>query len=311
MKGYKAFGENLKCRDFQYEIGKTYSIDEEPVLCKIGFHFCKTIPDCYNFYPLHESTRICEVEASGDIKEGLGGGKFVTNKITIIREITDPDKVKCNLGRDNIGYFNVGDRNLGKYNTGNENRGVCNTGHQNNGSENTGDNNTGCNNTGNYNSGSYNSGYYNYGNYNAGVGNIGNHNVGDFNFGDWNAGCFCLYSDQKIQLFDEETDWTIYIWRNSPAYKILSGVLLSLVKHNQNQYDKDIRQKLWDDLPIVERFIVYFLPNFDMNKFELCTGLHVNAEEYRIFLENKDSKSMSDVQEAFNIGYVEYLKDRM
>lgn len=296
MKGYKAFGEDLTCRNFKYKVGKTYSIDEEPVLCEIGFHFCKKLADCYMYYPIHESTRICEVEATGDIVED-SSGKCVTNKITIVREITDPDTVKCNLGKDNTGYFNIGDRNPGNYNTGNENSGICNTGCWNDGSENAGDHNSGCDNTGNYNYGHWNSGHYNKGDHNTGLCNIGKNNVGDFNFGDGHVGCFCLNSNQKIQLFDEETDWTIDTWRNSSAFNILHHVLL-------NPYDKDVKQKIWDDIPIVSRYIIYLLPNFDMNKFELCTGLHVNTEEYEFFLENKDSK----VQEVLNIGCAEYIK---
>ena len=40
MKMYKGFDKDLKCRDFQYEIGKTY---EEPTaeLCEKGFHACE------------------------------------------------------------------------------------------------------------------------------------------------------------------------------------------------------------------------------------------------------------------------------
>ena len=37
IKSYKGFDKDLKCRDFQYEIGKEY---EEPkaVACNAGFH---------------------------------------------------------------------------------------------------------------------------------------------------------------------------------------------------------------------------------------------------------------------------------
>ena len=37
MKMYKGFDKNLKCRDFQYEIGKTYTEDKAE-LCNAGFH---------------------------------------------------------------------------------------------------------------------------------------------------------------------------------------------------------------------------------------------------------------------------------
>ena len=73
MRGFKAFNEDLTCREFQYEIGQTYEMKEEPKLCERGFHFCKTIAECYNYYSMSDDTRICEVEALGviDSKEGI------------------------------------------------------------------------------------------------------------------------------------------------------------------------------------------------------------------------------------------------
>jgi hypothetical protein len=42
MLGYKAFDSDLKCRDFQYEIGCTYTIhSDEITVCSSGFHFCQ------------------------------------------------------------------------------------------------------------------------------------------------------------------------------------------------------------------------------------------------------------------------------
>ena len=64
MKGYKAFNKDLECRGMQYEIGKEYSLDDEPIICERGFHFCKSIADCYSFYEMSEDTRICEITDS-------------------------------------------------------------------------------------------------------------------------------------------------------------------------------------------------------------------------------------------------------
>ena len=60
MKAFKGFDSNLKCRDFQYEIGKEY---EEPIadLCNLGFHACENPLDVFNYYsPING--RFCEVE---------------------------------------------------------------------------------------------------------------------------------------------------------------------------------------------------------------------------------------------------------
>ncbi len=59
MKGYKAFNPDLTCRDMQYEVGKSYSMDEEPMLCKRGFHFCETIKDCSRFMNCQVQTTEC------------------------------------------------------------------------------------------------------------------------------------------------------------------------------------------------------------------------------------------------------------
>ena len=61
MKMYKGFDKNLKCRDFQYEIGKTY---EEPTadLCKSGFHACEYPLDVLEYYAPGDMSRYCEVD---------------------------------------------------------------------------------------------------------------------------------------------------------------------------------------------------------------------------------------------------------
>ena len=38
VKGFKGFNEDLTCRGFRYEIGKTYKHNGEVELCSSGFH---------------------------------------------------------------------------------------------------------------------------------------------------------------------------------------------------------------------------------------------------------------------------------
>ena len=85
MIGYKAFNDDLTCRGFQYEIGKIYEMNNKPICCKNGFHFCKDLQECFCYYDF--GSRICEVESLGDISTDYGG-KYCTNKIRIIRELS-------------------------------------------------------------------------------------------------------------------------------------------------------------------------------------------------------------------------------
>lgn len=94
MKGYKAFSPNLTCRKMKYEVGKSYSMDEEPVLCKRGFHFCETIASCSRYYGLFGTdNRVCEIEASGTIIHG--NDKCVTNRLLVVRELS---RIEINRG---------------------------------------------------------------------------------------------------------------------------------------------------------------------------------------------------------------------
>ena len=61
MKAYKGFDKDLKCRGFQYEVGKEYREDEAE-LCSSGFHACENPLDTFNYYKANEGSRYCEVE---------------------------------------------------------------------------------------------------------------------------------------------------------------------------------------------------------------------------------------------------------
>lgn len=91
MKGYKGFNLDMTCRGFQYAIGETYATDKPILLCVRGFHFCKHIEDCFNYYA-YDTSIFAEVEAIGDVIEGPGG-KCATNAIKIIR-LLSPLEIK-------------------------------------------------------------------------------------------------------------------------------------------------------------------------------------------------------------------------
>ena len=119
IKGYKGFDKDLKCRDFQYEVGKEYSTDKA-VACNTGFHYCENPMDVLGFYAPCGDTgnpnRFCEVEGSGDF-DTPNYDKLCCTRLKVSAEIGLQglikagvkfilDRVKWNDNKQ----FNTGDR---------------------------------------------------------------------------------------------------------------------------------------------------------------------------------------------------------
>ena len=255
MEGYKVFEPDWTCRGFQYEVGKTFEEDVTPSCCNRGFHFCKELKDCFNYYPFNPDNKVAKVIALGEIDEESDDSKCCTNKIQIVEEISWEDVLRMvNLGKGNAGLCNSGDwnsgncnsgdwnsgnRNSGDCNSGNRNSGDCNSGDCNSGNRNSGDCNSGnCNsgdcNSGDWNSGNCNSGDWNSGNCNSGDCNSGNRNSGDWNKTNFSNGCFNT-EEPKIFLFNKPSDWTYRDWLNSDARYLL------------NQIPRNVVDWIWSD----------------------------------------------------------------
>ena len=84
MKCYKGFDKDLKCRDFQYEIGKEYE-EERAEICDSGFHACENPLDVFGYYAPADS-RYCEVELDANDQKS-DDSKRVGKKISIKAEI--------------------------------------------------------------------------------------------------------------------------------------------------------------------------------------------------------------------------------
>ena len=85
---YKGMKSNMTCRNFQYEVGKSYKTDKvERYNC--GFHACLNPQDVLNYY-LEEGSRYYKVKLSGEItKCGFEDTNVAATEITILEEITD------------------------------------------------------------------------------------------------------------------------------------------------------------------------------------------------------------------------------
>ena len=144
IKAYKGFDKDLKCRDFQYEIGKTY---EEPTaeLCNSGFHACEYPLDVFAYYAPGDMSRYCEVDLD-DVsdKKGNDDSKRCGKKIAVKAEIGIAGLVKASV---DFVMENIKDEKKASTNTGDYSAST-NTGYR-SASTNTG-----------YYSASTNTGYY-------------------------------------------------------------------------------------------------------------------------------------------------------
>ena len=84
MKCYKGFDKDLKCRGFQYEIGKEYEEDAADI-CHKGFHACENPMDVFGYYNPADS-RYCEVDLDTN-EQTEEDSKRVGKKIKIETEI--------------------------------------------------------------------------------------------------------------------------------------------------------------------------------------------------------------------------------
>lgn len=307
VHGYKVFNPDWTCRDFQYEVGKTFEENVKPSCCGRGFHFCKEAIDCFNYYAFNPKNKVAEVIALGELD--TDGDKSCTNKIQIVREVPWIEVLTIvNIGKENTGIGNTGNCNAGNENTGDWSSGYWNSGTGNAGDGNTGDFNTGNWNTGNGNTGYKNTGDSNIGDENTGDSNIGNENtgkrnIGDSNTGDWNkssfnTGCFNT-KEQTIMLFNKPSDWTFRRWLGSWANYLLNQMPKDIVEwvYKSAMTDEEKRehptyettggylkeldkseccQMWWDSLDIDDKEIIKAIPNFDPDIFYECTGIKVD-----------------------------------
>ena len=85
LKAFKGFDKRLRCRGFQYEVGKEYREPGASLCCK-GFHACENPLDTFRYYPPTDS-RYCEVEIDDNGQRNSDDSKVCGEKIKIGAEI--------------------------------------------------------------------------------------------------------------------------------------------------------------------------------------------------------------------------------
>jgi len=115
MRAFKGFNKDLKCRNFQFEIGGEYEGDKAS-LCNSGFHACEAPLDVFTYYPPADS-RYCEVELDATDERHGDDTKVVGKRIKIGAELNllglvkaQVEWVKSKVDWDNAKESNTGDR---------------------------------------------------------------------------------------------------------------------------------------------------------------------------------------------------------
>jgi len=261
IKGFKAFNKGLKCRDFQYKLGKDFYFEGQIMPCLSGFHFCKNLGDVYDYYQFGDDIIVGEVESEGEVIDEEN--KSVTNHIKITR-LLGTAEASNNNGVNNVGHSNTGDSNTGHSNTGDSNTGDSNTGDSNTGDSNTGDWNTGHSNTGDWNTSDYNTGFFN------------TEEIKEILI--FNKPCLklkwdkakkpsCLFFGTKQWVYFE--DMTDEEKKENESAKTFGGYLKTIPY--KEAFTKSMQNASTEDIKLLKK-----LPNFDADVFEEISGFRVN-----------------------------------
>ena len=98
MKVYKATDKDMKCRGFQYELGKTAEVEGDIELCKRGAHACEMPLDVLFYYAPGDGSRYFEAELEDVSDEKRSDDtKRVGKKLTLSAEIGLPGLVKAQV----------------------------------------------------------------------------------------------------------------------------------------------------------------------------------------------------------------------
>ena len=117
MKCFKGFDKDLKCRNFQYEIGKEYT-EEKADICNCGFHACEFPMDVFGYYPPSDS-RYCEVDLEANDQKSSDDSKRVGKKISVKAEIGIAGIIKAGVEyiKEQVNWEDDKATNTGNYST--------------------------------------------------------------------------------------------------------------------------------------------------------------------------------------------------
>lgn len=89
MIAYKAFGQGLICRGYQFKMGLNRT--DKANCAQNGFHCAENPLDCLSYYPDMEQSEYYIVNAGGDIDEDDHDSKISCTELTVLKKLTHRD----------------------------------------------------------------------------------------------------------------------------------------------------------------------------------------------------------------------------
>jgi hypothetical protein len=91
---YKGFDKDMKCRGYQFEVGKTYTHDGDVAACRSGFHACEYPLHVLRYYPPGTS-KFAVVEQSGALARHDEDSKIASSVLTVRAAIDLPSLIQA------------------------------------------------------------------------------------------------------------------------------------------------------------------------------------------------------------------------
>lgn len=104
ITGYKGTDKDMKCRDYQFELGKQFDMPEDAniQICCSGFHMCQDLKNVFNYYGIGKGNRFFEVKAlvrrynkAGFYTYEHREDKMTSKSINFVRELTADEIFKA------------------------------------------------------------------------------------------------------------------------------------------------------------------------------------------------------------------------
>ena len=96
IKGFKGFDKDMKCKDMQFEEGKSFHQDGNIECCNNGIHFCENPLDIHKYYRLHNSL-LHHVEGEGRLDAKHRDSKLAVSDLRVGAKIEWFNAMKIGL----------------------------------------------------------------------------------------------------------------------------------------------------------------------------------------------------------------------